>query len=417
MIAALLAATLLGADGVAWEKDYAAALTKAKERGVPVLVCFNMDGESANEEMVKLYREPEFVKRSLDFVCLVASAAQHNPEASTAPCPRFGGVSCAEHRKVEVKASAALIGKDEVIAPQHVLLAPDGKVLMRRAFGLAKDELLKMMKMAEKALKTGVSGKELEQDAETVAAEAETRKIEDLIKSAKDHNAERRKPAISALGQIDDLRARDALIALLDPKNMDDTKADALDALATKGNYDAMSAVVARLSDTNTVVVRRAIATLRCMELPGAIPPLTKMWKKKLPSLVAGDIPAALVACGSKNPEVAVIIKKACASADSIVQQNALAATKSLPADPEITKILDARLGDDSSNIRGIAAWVVGMRRERTCEGKLQARLANEVNMDVKECMSAALRSLKAEDGAPVDAQLEGMLWHFTSSS
>lgn len=407
MLAAAVVALALVADQVAWEKEYEAAFASAKARNVPVLVCFNMNGEPASDGMVAVYKDPEFVARSKDFVCIIASTFFHNPEDSTAPCPRFGGVTCAEHHKLEIKTSDAFIGTDAVISPQHVLVSPDKKVLTRRAYVISKNELLKMMTVAEKALKAGAGG---------TGDEDVTKQIDDLIKVAKDRNAERRKPAISDLGRIDDLRARDALFSLLGPKVMDDTRADALDALATKGNYDALPHVIERLTDSNTNVVRHAIVALEKIGLPAAIAPLTKLWKKKPMAMVACEIPRALVACDPKNAEVQALIKKACVAKESLVELNALVALRALPPDDDTRKILADKLTDNNGNVRGVAVWTIGGMRDVALKSALEAQAAKEANIDVRECLDLALKSLALDPKAKPLPELEMMLDKFLES-
>jgi HEAT repeat protein len=407
MFAAALVACALLADQVAWEKEFDAAFAAAKTRNVPVLVCFNMNGEPASDGMVNVYKDPEFVARSKDFVCIIASTFFHNPEESTAPCPRFGGITCAEHHKLEIKTSDAFIGTDAVISPQHVLVSPDKKVLTRRAYVISKNELLKMMTVAEKALRAGAGG---------VGEQDVTKQIDDLIKIAKDRNAERRKPAIAELGKIDDLRARDALFSLLNPKMMDDTRADALDALATKGNYDALPSVIERLGDSNTNVVRHAIVALEKIGLPTAIAPLTKLWKKKPMAMVACEIPRALVGCDPKNAEVQTLVKKACVAKESLVELHALVALRALPPDDETRKILTEKLTDNNGNVRGVAVWTIGGLRDAAMKAPLEAQLAKEANADVRACMELALKSLALDPKAKPLPELEMMLDKFLES-
>jgi len=393
MLATVLAACLL-TEGIAWEKDFDAAFAKAKERNVPVLVCFNMDTESASESTLAIYKEPELVDRSRDFVCLIASAAKHGDEA--APCPRFEGVTCGEHQKMEIKASEAFVGTEAVISPQHVLVSPDRKVLMRRAYYVGKSELMKMLRMAEKSV---LSGK-------YAGAEGEEKQIAELLKSAKDRNAVTRKPAIAELGKLEHLAARDALLELLDSKNMTETRTDAIDALATKGNYDALDKIAAQLSDTQAQVARHAVVALEKIGLPAAVAPLLKLWKKKPIGMIAGEIPRALTACAPNDAEVLSLVKKACKSADSHIELNSIYALRTLPTDAEVLKILESKIEDKSGRVRGLGSWVIGVKRERSLEAKLAAQLAKENDLDVKSCMSLALDNLKLEDGAKAPPSL-----------
>ncbi len=419
MIGTWVLGLALAANGVAWETNLEAAFAQAKERNVPVLICFNMDNESANDALVSVYRDPEFGTKSGDCVCLIASAFSHPDAKADASCPRFDGVTCEQHKTIEKAARKAFIGSDEVVAPQHILVAPDRHVLIRRAYSIDKSGLLKLITMATSALHTGKTV-EVDHGASPTGDDPQlptvsASHIAELIDAAKDHNAERRKPAIQELGRIDDLRARDALLALLDPKTMDDTRCDAIDALATKGNYDALLPIAARLKDSNTIVVQRAIAGLGRLELPAGVKPLLDLSKKKLVSMIACEIPSAMVDCDRDSPEATAFIKKACSNKDDAIVIGGLRALAKLDSDADSRKILGQKLADSSSSVRGMAVWVIGTNCERSFEDKLKALAEKETNLDVRTCILAALRNLSSTAEKPYDAELDNLLPRFTN--
>lgn len=147
VIATLLLLPLLPAatgPAVAWEKDYDAALARAKAEGKALFVAVNMDGERANDTLAeKVYQDKEVVALSEKLVCLVASRDEHAGAGKA--CPRFGAVSCAEHLAVEARVRKELLkpGPDgAVVSPQHVFLGPDGAVLMSVPYEIGKQELL-----------------------------------------------------------------------------------------------------------------------------------------------------------------------------------------------------------------------------------------------------------------------------------
>jgi len=152
----LLLATLLAAPGhgpaaapdapaapaIAWESDYDAALARAKAENKIVFVAVNMDGEKANDNLAKnVYQDKAVVAMAERAVCLIASRDEHGSKT----CKRFGAVTCAEHTAVEQKVRMGLLkpGPDgSVVSPQHLLLAPDGSVILSVAYEIRERELL-----------------------------------------------------------------------------------------------------------------------------------------------------------------------------------------------------------------------------------------------------------------------------------
>ena len=149
-IAGALAAQ--GRDQIAWVNSFDRALEEAKATGKPVMVCINAkEGESANEHAARrIYRDPEFVERSREFVMVVIAVNSHG---SGNPCERFGGISCKDHvncyLQLKQKYGKQFIvpGTDgEMISPQHAWFEPDGTLLMRREYALTKPDLVTRMK-------------------------------------------------------------------------------------------------------------------------------------------------------------------------------------------------------------------------------------------------------------------------------
>jgi hypothetical protein len=196
---------------------------------------------------------------------------------------------------------------------------------------------------------------------------------------------------------------------------MDDTRCDAIDALANKGNYDALGPIVLRLADSNTTVVHAAITAVGRIGLPAGAPPLLKLAKKKLVTMVARDIPPAVASCDPKSTEVQAYVKKSCMEKETGIAVGGLRALRALKPDAETRKILDTKLGDSTASVRGVAVWVVGTTREKSLGDKLKGMLDRETNTDVHNCIAAAIKNLQAADDAPPDGELEGMVWRFSN--
>ncbi len=117
-----------------WQRSLDDALALCKSTGAPLLVALNMDGESASERITREnYRDPEFVKLTRRFVCVIGSVFRHNlrdydEQGQRIPCPRLGEVTCGEHIALEPIVFDKYLG-GERIAPRHALILPDGKKL------------------------------------------------------------------------------------------------------------------------------------------------------------------------------------------------------------------------------------------------------------------------------------------------
>ncbi len=398
------------ADGVHWERDYDAAFAKAKERNVPVLLCFNMDGEVASDSTaLRLYRDPAFVERSRDFVCLIASTETHETRAEAIgdemiqACARFGALTCKEHLKVEIRASEEFVGKDSVISPQHVLISPGRLVLARKAYQASLQEIFKMMTMAEKAVSKGVD-------------EDETRRLRELMELARERNSERRDPAIAELGGMANVEARDFLFDLTEAREMAATRVAAIDALAQKGNYDALPILTDLLKDKSVQIVQHAIVAIEHLELPAAVPTLLKMWKRKPKTVLAKELPRALAKSSPHDERVReAILKELKRSKDQQVELATIVAAAELPdEDGEILARLEKKLGDRNGNVRGITVWVLGATKRKEAEPLLRELLEKDSNAEVRECIEAALRNMALE-GKEEDAAFVRMFERFVT--
>lgn len=154
LVLLLLVGTVLGAAlraapgteprarGIVWEDAYDLALEKAAADKKVVFIAVNMDGEAANERMVKkVYKDKALIALTEHTVNLVASANRHSKSGK---CPRFGCRSCDVHREVEIDVRENLLepdGSGAVIAPQHIFLGPGGGVLLSVPYEVSALEL------------------------------------------------------------------------------------------------------------------------------------------------------------------------------------------------------------------------------------------------------------------------------------
>lgn len=133
---------------VRWSPDFATALATAAEEQRVLVICFNMDGEAANERALAMYGSDQFLAAVQGAICVMCSADEHTAEG--APCSRFPGLRCREHRDCERSARTHLFGaRRDNIAPQHVVLYPDGIVAWHGVYESEPSTIVRAIRDAE----------------------------------------------------------------------------------------------------------------------------------------------------------------------------------------------------------------------------------------------------------------------------
>ncbi|MBM4064005.1 MAG: hypothetical protein FJ265_23335, partial [Planctomycetes bacterium] len=133
---AALAVPAVGQSGIRWTPSFDEALAAAKADKKVVMVAFNLAGERANDELVAdHYKDPVLARLSAHTVNVFCSISAES---------RVPGVTPAQQQAAERQARLQVLeigpGED-VIAPQHVFLGPDGAVLSSVAWRITKGEL------------------------------------------------------------------------------------------------------------------------------------------------------------------------------------------------------------------------------------------------------------------------------------
>lgn len=140
--------------GLVWQKLFEEAQALAKREKKVVFVAVNMDGEKANERMLaKVYTDKAVIELARSTVNVIASAAEH--AGADKPCPKFDGLYCLDHRRTDMTLRKELLKPDSdgfVVAPQHVFLDPEGKVLCSVPYEVSASELAWCFASALKAV-------------------------------------------------------------------------------------------------------------------------------------------------------------------------------------------------------------------------------------------------------------------------
>jgi HEAT repeat protein len=340
---------------IAWEESYESALERAKKESKPLFVAFIMDNEPANDETCQQhYKDPEIVALSAKMVCVIGNVGTHAPSG---PCPKFGAITCEQHKKAEIKARNAIFKTEILRAPQHVFCAPSGVELFRKVYIISKAEMKKAMAVA-------LSGNTKEA-ALTELAAAERARVDKLFKDIESHNADVRDAAFKELATADDARAIPAVLAKAKPGNDDNVRISAILALGVKGNHSAIKPLLGIIKDGGSSLTVAALSALEMIELPDPVPEMLALYKKEQNERVKGHALRALAHSLPEGAEVQKVCLAALTGNSNQTTATALLAISYLKPDPKIAAALKPLLETKNQAIRGLAIWDFGKQRDK----------------------------------------------------
>jgi len=119
---------------IRWQRNLDDALALVEATGKPLLICVNMDGETASESLAYWrYRDGDFAALTEGFVPLIVSPDRHtvrdrDDRGRRIPDPRFGRVLSSEHIDIEPALYERFFDGRRV-APRHVGVDAQGKIL------------------------------------------------------------------------------------------------------------------------------------------------------------------------------------------------------------------------------------------------------------------------------------------------
>ncbi|MHC4932034.1 MAG: HEAT repeat domain-containing protein [Planctomycetota bacterium] len=288
---------------VDWVGDWEQAFGQAREQKKPVMICINSkDGERASDQAAKvIYHDPEFVALSRKFVMVVVSTHTHK---GSGLCPRFGRITCAQHllcwKMLAAGHGEQFVlpgGRGEMISPQHAWFQPNGGLLERREYQLAKAELLKRMHAALRAVEVGADG-----GGEPPLGEAQDAPLndKDLYELERVRKAEKdgRRAALGNLLATGKTAAAVALVDLLLEARKKEMKAEIVRALGRARAMEAREAIEGCLKDRDAFVRSCASVALESLAHADSVEPLLKKVKSERNTTARKNMYYALGACG-----------------------------------------------------------------------------------------------------------------------
>ena len=134
--------TPTSAAQVVWQKDLKVAQDLATAENKVIFIALNMDGERANDRMAKdVYSDKQVVALTEKTVNVIGSRFEHGGSE----CKRFGGLTCADHQPVDMAIRVRVLelpADANVVAPQHIFVAPDGKILLSVSYEITAKQLM-----------------------------------------------------------------------------------------------------------------------------------------------------------------------------------------------------------------------------------------------------------------------------------
>lgn len=380
---------------IKWEPDFDETLKAAKAGGNPIMIAFIMDGELANDEVVKThFQDKDIVELSSRFHCLVASVGVHAATSAEGVCPRFGAHTCASHQRISMRAQADILQSIRVSAPQFIFLSPDGQtVLLRHVWILPPAELARKMRLALAFAGTSPSEVEKQQREEVTR----------ILERAGDKNPSVRSPALQQLAEVDDPRIIDFLIKQTGENVEDARRAEAIDAMGRRGNAKALPVLVKLLKSIIPKVRNRSVLALERLAMIEAGDPLRAALKSEVNDHVRSNMIRALAVSDADTPETVKIIVTKIESGTPKERVAAIRAACDIPmSDPLKKALLAAAQHPTIPIVRGAAWCVLADHQVKEAAPIIEKALPREPLPDMKSMGQSALSILKgtAYDGA-----------------
>lgn len=137
----------------AWSASVDDAVRRSHAEGVPILFCMAMDDERANDWMATHhYHDRELIRTTREMPVVLANVFGAGGVRSPAghdevdgKCTRYGGIPCAVHQAAEPWCATQLFAPGTGFqVPHHVLMGPDGEILLRREYYLSERDLMRI---------------------------------------------------------------------------------------------------------------------------------------------------------------------------------------------------------------------------------------------------------------------------------
>ncbi|MCP5021402.1 MAG: hypothetical protein GY930_06460 [bacterium] len=343
------------AGKLVWEAEYEAALVKAKTESKIIFLAVNMDDEKGNDRMVKnVYTDRTVQRLAQGTVNLVASIGRHK---KSGPCSHLGTITCAEHRAIEGRVNGPILKPDSqghVIAPQHVWLDSEGKVLISVPYEISAGEMEWCFHEAARKVDPNYAGKESGKskrprrwipggvfDGESDSGEqpptrAETLELIQEVRKGILKGGDLVK-AYKRIAEADEPEARDQIQQYLKSSGgggrrgggkgqAGSAKHIAMVRVIGLGSPQSYWEVLDSLVGNGEDALRNEVAVaMEQLAAPEALKSLTKAYKKEKDEIGRKNLLRAIAACGGQDSAArSLLLKAAKQTRDGVLRRNAL---------------------------------------------------------------------------------------------
>ncbi|MAW61881.1 MAG: hypothetical protein CMJ94_13775 [Planctomycetes bacterium] len=417
----LLAA--VGTADIVWEKDFDAARERAAAENKVLFCALNMDGEKANDRMAEdVYQDKDVLALTQHTVNLIGSRFEHGGK-----CKRFPGIECAHHQAIETRIRADVIDASAdtpLVAPQHLFVGPDGKILMSVPYEISARELQwclvtailevnpdAKVSMPERAraprrlIQDGV----LKGSGDATITPLNEDEVEATIEAIRNGmRAGERAEAMMRLLATDDPAAVEFIDIELGDVRIQRRKPLLVRALRAMGavSPEAFAPTLERfLSFPDTEIRLEATVALEQIGNPKLVKELRKLYGKEDSARVRAHMIRAIGIVGADDKSArSAVIKAAKDKKDEVLAANALFALGVHATDKKAWEGIAEGLAHESARRRQAAALGLALgRATERLEAVREARKA-EKNAEVQATLDAVIAVL---EGGPIEGLAE----------
>lgn len=384
---------------VTFEKSYEAAFARAKAEKKPVLFCIMKDAEIACKRMLgNIYTDADVRRKMSEFVLVPCSVSAE---------PTFEGVAPVEHQACERAMRENFQAENLVIAPQHIIADPNGKVLTKKVYEITSAkkfiEFLDrgLLIFVDPAKAAGVESAPTGGDSRPTpdgkpAAKVRSPEVERLLTLiAKAPAAERERLVKDLLSEPDSEERQEAYLEVVQ-KTRDAKERGALIRAIGHPEFSPAAGTVVKLLEEKDAFPRNcAVVTLEEMANSVAIVPLLAVFKKDKDAEVKKDCLRAFGPCSAGNAEARDVLVKELASSN---ENHRCAAAMSLgffvSAEESIQKALKARYPKETLKVKTAILWGLALSGDVEMAKLVQEMVADESNAQLKGLADAVRRQL-----------------------
>ncbi|MFN0245178.1 MAG: hypothetical protein ACKVWV_20020 [Planctomycetota bacterium] len=398
-------------ESIAWESDHESTLARAKEDKRVVFVAVNFDGERACDRLAdKAYHDKSLVALASATLNLVASPSAHG--SADAPCSRFPGTTCRQHQKIDIWTRGNVLKPDSsgaVIAPHHVFLDPEGKVVLSIPYEVSVSELAwcfvtamrtvdpqakVQMPAAASAPRRLILGGVFEPSSAGLVGPATRDEVLRLVKELKkETNRDGRTDSLHRILSSDEPEGIAYVVSELRAGHDRASLLHSIGALSPPSYWEVAAEFA--VGAENEMRLESAVA-LEQLGAPASLKTVQNaLFKEDHPEIKKEWI-RALAAAGASDGKVRKeLLKRATSEKDEILRLNTIVALGSLAPNEDVAAALSTTLKTGSANEKAAAACAMAISRDPQWLPSLVAEAEASTDAAVDEACAAAARALR----------------------